>query len=86
METSGKTAPDLRDKRDILVDELSSLVNINTYEDEKRLFTVNVGGAILVKGSDYEIMKFNATDPKASQMGKNQILMSDFQKANLKGL
>ena len=46
METSGKTAPDLRDKRDILVDELSSLVSINTYEDENGLFTVNVGGAI----------------------------------------
>ncbi|ADL08337.1 flagellar hook-associated protein FlgK [Thermosediminibacter oceani] len=64
MEITGITASDLRDKRDVLLDDLSKLVNINTYEDENGVFTVNVGGAILVKGSDYEVMSFDGADIK----------------------
>ncbi len=86
METSGKTAPDLRDKRDILVDELSSLVSINTYEDENGLFTVNVGGAILVKGSDCETMKFDGTDPNARVKWEKYDTEVRLLKGELKGL
>lgn len=86
METSGKTAPDLRDKRDILVDELSSLVSINTYEDENGLFTVNVGGAILVKGSDCETMKFDGTDPNARVKWEKYDTEVRLSKGELKGL
>ncbi|MCG0275604.1 MAG: flagellar hook-associated protein FlgK [Thermosediminibacteraceae bacterium] len=64
MEITGITASDLRDKRDVLLDELSKLVNINTYEDENGVFTVNVGGAILVKGNDYEVISFDGVDIK----------------------
>lgn len=64
LEISGVAAPDLRDKRDLLVDELSGYVDLTTYEDENGLFTVNVGGAILVKGNDCATMEFKeSTDP-----------------------
>lgn len=62
-EIVGVTASDLRDKRDLLLDDLSKLVNIDTYEDQNGNFTVTVGGAVLVKGSDYETITFDAQNP-----------------------
>lgn len=62
MELSGTTAADLRDKRDLLLDQLSKIVDIETYEDQNGLFSVNVGGAILVKGTDYNTVSFDQTD------------------------
>ncbi|MFY9217125.1 MAG: flagellar hook-associated protein FlgK, partial [Tepidanaerobacteraceae bacterium] len=46
----GASAADLMDKRDLLLDELSNLVQFESYEDENGQFTINVGGALLVKG------------------------------------
>jgi len=50
-ETAGATANDLRDERDLLVDELSEYVNINVYEDgDTHMYTVVSNGASLVNG------------------------------------
>ncbi|MGB3978736.1 MAG: flagellar hook-associated protein FlgK, partial [Tepidanaerobacteraceae bacterium] len=42
----GASAADLMDKRDLLLDELSNLVQFESYEDENGQFTINVGGAL----------------------------------------
>ncbi|WP_237659255.1 flagellar hook-associated protein FlgK [Tepidanaerobacter sp. GT38] len=57
----GASAADLMDKRDLLLDELSNLVQFESYVDENGLFTVNVGGAILVKGTESATMEFDTS-------------------------
>lgn len=60
-EVGGASAADLKDKRDLLLDDLSDLVQFESYEDENGVFTVNVGGAILVKGPDSATMEFDTS-------------------------
>lgn len=48
VELEGGKANDLRDQRNVLVDKLSELVNVDYYEDEKSRFFVLVGGQQLV--------------------------------------
>lgn len=47
MEIDGRHANDLRDQRDLLVDKLSKIVDIDTSEDNNK-FTVKVGGTTMV--------------------------------------
>ncbi|MDO4753368.1 MAG: flagellar hook-associated protein FlgK [Bacillota bacterium] len=47
-EIEGGRSNDLRDRRNVLVDELSNYVNVEYYEDEKKRFHVLVGGQHLV--------------------------------------
>ena len=47
-EISGRTANDLRDRRDLLVDELSKIVNVKVDEIEDGKYKVSVSGVTLV--------------------------------------
>ncbi len=47
-ELEGGIANDVRDQRNVLVDQLSKLVNVDYYEDEQNRFYVLVGGQQLV--------------------------------------
>lgn len=49
-EAVGASANDLRDQRDLLVDELSKYMNVNVYEDEKGMYTIVSNGISLVNG------------------------------------
>ncbi|MDR1067378.1 MAG: flagellar hook-associated protein FlgK [Clostridiales bacterium] len=49
-EMDGSNANDLRDERDRLLDELSSYVNIETYETPSKDFEVTINGDEFVKG------------------------------------
>ncbi|HHW57519.1 MAG TPA: flagellar hook-associated protein FlgK [Clostridia bacterium] len=51
FELTGQTANDLRDQRNLLVDQLSKLVNITTYEDSNGNFRIDIGGQALVDGA-----------------------------------
>lgn len=51
FELSGQVANDLRDQRNLLVDQLSKLVNITTYEDANGNFRIDIGGQALVSGT-----------------------------------
>jgi flagellar hook-associated protein 1 FlgK len=54
IEAGGKdNANDLRDKRDMLVDKLSSMMKVNVYEDSERNYTVAVGDVILADGGGF---------------------------------
>ncbi|WP_422446902.1 flagellar hook-associated protein FlgK [Thermoanaerobacterium sp. DL9XJH110] len=86
LEIAGVTASDLRDKRDVLLDELSKLLQINTYEDENGQFTVNVGGTILVKGSEHERMKFDQGDLSSGIKWETYNTDVNLSKGELKGL
>ncbi len=45
-------ANDLRDQRDLLIDNLSSLIDVRTIEKTNGSTTVSMGGMVLVDGSD----------------------------------
>jgi len=49
-EVGGAMANDLRDQRDALVDQMSALADVTTYEDSNGTFSVNIGGVSLVQG------------------------------------
>ena len=49
-EAVGAQANDLRDQRDLLVDELSKYMNLNVYEDEKGMYTIVSNGISMVNG------------------------------------
>lgn len=86
MELTGTTAADLRDKRDLLLDQLSKIVDIETYEDQNGLFSVNVGGAILVKGTEYNTITFNKTDLSTLPMWQGFNIPISSKKGELIGL
>ena len=54
VEFGGVQAPDLRDQRDLLVDDLSKLVDVRTFEKEAGSINVHVGGRALVVDSHSE--------------------------------
>ncbi|MFA7330763.1 MAG: flagellar hook-associated protein FlgK [Candidatus Delongbacteria bacterium] len=50
-ELNGQVASDLRDRRDLLLDDLAGLVDMRAAEDEQGVFRVWVGGRALVDGT-----------------------------------
>ncbi len=50
IEVTGARANDLRDRRDVLLDQLARIINIQAYEDDKGLVQVIIGGRPLVQG------------------------------------
>jgi len=57
-ENGGPKANDLRDKRDLLVEQLSKMVDIDCVEDSSGSVNVTVGGRSLVMGSYHWELKF----------------------------
>lgn len=51
-EATGASANDLRDKRDLLVDELSGYMNLNVYESDNGMYTIVSNGISMVNGID----------------------------------
>lgn len=51
LEASGGTANDLRDKRDLLIDELSTYSKTNVSEDERGNYIVSLNGQVVVSGT-----------------------------------
>lgn len=50
-EAEGPKANDLRDKRDLLLDQMSEIVDIEVVEDKSGSLTVTIGGRALVTGN-----------------------------------
>jgi flagellar hook-associated protein 1 FlgK len=50
IEGLGDNANDLRDQRDVMVDDLSKLVNVNVQELSNGTYTINVGSVTVVSG------------------------------------
>jgi flagellar hook-associated protein 1 FlgK len=62
QEVGGVKANDLRDKRDYLVDQLSSMTSVNVSEDQSGAYTVSIAGGIpLVQGDDATVLTVKST-------------------------
>lgn len=46
-------ANDLRDRRDLLVDQLSKMANVRVFEDQDHNYSINISNVSLVSGSSY---------------------------------
>lgn len=82
----GASAADLMDKRDLLLDELSNLVQFESYEDENGQFTINVSGALLVKGTDTATIEFDTSVADGKITWKEYNSEVRILKGELKGL
>lgn len=51
FESNGRVANDLRDRRDLLLNKMSEIVDINTYENENGVVSVFIGNNALVDGT-----------------------------------
>jgi flagellar hook-associated protein 1 FlgK len=91
-ELGGHTANEYRDQRDLVLKELSELIDIDSFEDANGGATVSVGkGQVLVEGTHtYKL----ATQPDASghrditwidSSGNSVIISDDISKGKLKG-
>jgi flagellar hook-associated protein 1 FlgK len=91
-ELGGHTANEYRDQRDLVLKELSELIDISSFEDANGGTTVSVGsGQVLVEGTHtYNL----STQPKASghrditwidSSGNPVIISDDISKGKLKG-
>lgn len=57
MELDGSSANDLRDQRDLLVSQLSKIVNVQVNEQEGK-YKVSIGGVSLVEHTDFNNLKY----------------------------
>lgn len=67
IKVSGQEPNDLLDRRDLLLDQLSELVDIKVSEDQNYMVTVQVGGRNLVQGVNCSQMD-TETDPDGMHM------------------
>jgi flagellar hook-associated protein 1 FlgK len=86
IEITGTAASDLRDKRDNLLDDLAKLVKFNSYEDENGQFSINVGGALLVKGTYHDGFTFDKNDSPAVVKWKGYGTPANISGGELKGM
>lgn len=72
-ELSGAIANDLRDSRNLLMDELSSLANIEYSEDGNGYYSVRLDGHLLVRHTDYNMLTVDATMENAAGADLNKM-------------
>ena len=75
-ESTGATANDLRDQRDLLVDELSEYMNLNVYEDANGMYTVVSNGISMVNGINR--LTLQMSEPIASSQTGTNYGISDY--------
>lgn len=73
-ELEGGIANDLRDQRNVLVDKLSELVNVEYYEDEQNRFFVLVGGQQLVAHFRADKLELVPREKKLNDDDDDQIM------------
>lgn len=92
VETGGDHANDLRDRRDLLVDKLSKLMNISINEDALGNYNIQSGNLTLVDGRSYrELGYVTTTDqdygyPVTNVVEKGKTVPLDFRGGELQGL
>lgn len=56
IKIAGKQPNDLEDKRDLLLDQLSEIVDIKTFVDHHGMVSIQIGGRTLVQGRDSTLL------------------------------
>lgn len=72
IKSSGQSPNDLEDKRDVLIDQLSKLVNINITDGENNMVNIQIGGRALVQGA-----MFNQLDTEEDSDGMHMVVWAD---------
>ncbi len=89
-ELSGHVANDLRDRRDYLIDELSSYANIQAFEQSSGNYTVMIGSIALVDGNEVSELQAVSTEKGANVISEIQFVASgvkpDIESGQLAGL
>ncbi len=85
MEVGDTHANDLRDKRDYLMDELSSLIDVNSVEQDNGELTVYIGSMAIVTGRD--VMEIDVKAVNAGGESIHQLVWkgTSVQLTNLNG-
>lgn len=68
-EAAGNEAPDMRDQRDLKVDELASLIGATAYAQPNGSVNVNVGGDSIVDGANYKQVRISALTSDPTKLG-----------------
>lgn len=76
VRNSDQNPNDILDSRDLLLDELSELVNIEVSEDSEQNLFVRVGSHLLVQGGNYNELHFVRND---SRQGLSSVESQDFE-------
>lgn len=79
-ELGGSSSNDLRDERNLILDKLSQLVNIDYFEDHQRHFHVVLGGKPLV--SHYDIEKLKIVDREEKKNAEDADKLCDVEWEN----
>ncbi len=72
-ELSGAKANDLRDERNLLLDQLSGLADISTYEDPNGQLVVQLDGRNLVRHANYKQLAVNDDVPNPLNNGETSL-------------
>lgn len=75
-EATGANANDLRDQRDLLVDEMSEYMNLNVYEDDNGMYTIVSNGISMVNGINR--LTLEMSDPIPSSQTGTDYGISDY--------
>lgn len=81
-ELEGGIANDTRDQRNVLVDKLSELVNVDYYEDEQNRFYVLVGGQQLVAHYRSDTLELVPRDQKVNPDDDAEIMDVQWSNGN----
>ncbi len=89
LEIDGKTANDLRDRRELLVDDLSKIVNVQVDEYSDGKYRVSIGGIALVNHKEVSEIKYESPtgdpdDEKELQWANGNVL--NLKSGSLKAL
>lgn len=68
-EAAGKEAPDMRDQRDLKIDELASLAGATAYQQADGSVNVNIGGDSLVDGANFKTIRVQAELSDPTRLG-----------------
>jgi len=74
--SAGQRPNDLLDKRDLLVDQLSKIIDINVRNDQLGMISLHIGGRALVQGKDVFQL-----DTKQDGQGLHQVVWADTETA-----
>ena len=68
-EAAGNQSPDMRDQRDLKVDELAALIGATAYAQPNGTVNINVGGDSIVDGANFKPVRIQALTSDPTKLG-----------------
>jgi len=85
-ELDGRKANDLRDKRDLLIDELSQIVNVRVDESKDGKLRVNISGVSIVDHTEINYISMDMDDEENISIRWSNGSLVNLRSGELKGL